>query len=240
MVIGFIAPTVPNVNAEGVITVADAIANNTGTATVEGYIVGTVTSKTSFDLEVPFTSDTNLALADSPDETDITKMLPVQLPSGNIRTGLNLKVNPSNYKAKVQITGNLEAYFTIPGLKSPTSYTIVEGGTTPEPQPEPTLISIQEARTKANNTDVIIEGVVTANNSAIGGGKLSTYIQDATAGINIYSTSLTSDLKEGDQVKVLGKLAEYNGLKEIVPTTVDVLATNQPLPEPKSITLSDL
>lgn len=241
IVLGFFTPAIPNVKAAEVITVADAIANNTGTATVEGYIVGTVSSSTSFDLEAPFTMATNLALADSPNETDIKKMLPVQLPSGSIRTGLNLVDNPSNYKAKIQITGNLEAYYTIPGLKSPTSYTIIEGGTPTDPQPEPTLISISEARSKANNTEVIIEGVVTADNSAIGGGKLSTYIQDATAGINLYSSTLSQDLKEGDKVKVLGKLAEYNGLKEIVPTTsVEVLASNQPLPQAKSITLSDL
>nr|WP_239454092.1 5'-nucleotidase C-terminal domain-containing protein [Bacillus suaedaesalsae] len=240
MVVGFFTPAIPSVKAAEVITVADAIANNTGTATVEGYIVATATSGPTYKFVGPFTVASNIAIADSPDETDKTKILPVQLVSGtSVRAGLNLIDNPENHKAKVQITGSLEAYFGVAGLKSPTAYTIIEGGTPTDPQPEPTLISISEARTKSTNTEVIIEGVVTADNSAIGGGKLSTYIQDTTAGINLYS-STSQDLKEGDQVKVKGKLAEYKGLKEIVPTSVEVLASNQPLPQAKSITLSDL
>ncbi len=234
--------TVDNGNTEpdpvDYLTVAEAIANNSGTAKVRGYIVGTVISGTNFDIEAPFASATNLALADSPTETDFSKMLPVQLPSGSIRTGLNLVDNPNNLGAKVDITGSLEAYFTIPGLKSPTAYTIIEGGTTPEPDPTG-LISILAARQYANNTVVTVEGIVTADNSAIGGGKLSTYIQDDTAGINLFS-STSQDLKEGDKVKVTGSLAEYNGLKELMPTTVEVLASNQALPEAKSITLADL
>ncbi|WP_456277479.1 DUF6359 domain-containing protein [Bacillus sp. AK128] len=238
--------TIDNTNQEpepikDYLTVAEAIANNSGTAKVQGYIVGTVSGSKSFDLETPFTSTTNIALADSPTETDITKMIPVQLPSGSIRTALNLVDNANNFGAKVQITGSLEAYYTIPGLKNPSAYEILEGGTTPDPQPDPSgIISIQEARQLSNNTVVTVEGIVTADNSAIGGGKLSTYIQDETGGINLYS-STSQELKEGDKVKVTGSLAEYRGLKEIMPAgTVEVLAENQTLPQPKSITLSDL
>ncbi|WP_246944372.1 5'-nucleotidase C-terminal domain-containing protein [Bacillus pinisoli] len=112
--------------------------------------------------------------------------------------------------------------------------------TTPDPQPDPsTTISILEARKLTNNTTVTIQGVVTADNSAIGGGKLSTYLQDETAGINIYS-STSQDLKEGDLVKITGSLAEYNKLKEIIPTSIEVLAQNQELPQPKSINLAEL
>ena len=52
--------------------------------------------------------------------------MPVQLPSGSIRTELNLKDHPENLGKKVQITGSLEAYFSVPGLKSPSNYTFVE------------------------------------------------------------------------------------------------------------------
>ncbi|MGD6871156.1 DUF6359 domain-containing protein [Sutcliffiella horikoshii] len=226
------------------ITVAEAIADNSGTANVEGYIVGTVVSKTNFDLEAPWSQATNLALADSPDETDITKMLPVQLPSGAIRTVLNLVDNPGNHHAKIQITGSLEDYFTLPGLKSPTDYTIIDGGQEPEPPAEPELITLEEARTKNVGQEVIVQGIVTADNAAIGGGKLSTYIQDETAGINLFSNSLSGfpDLKEGQKIEVRGKIAAYNGLLEIIPNTdgIEVLAENETLPAPTAVTIEEL
>ena len=226
------------------ITVSEAIANNSGTATVEGYIVGTVSGTNSFKLEPPFSVNTNLALADSPNEKDIKKMLPVQLPNNSIRTGLNLVSNPENYHAKIQITGALEAYFSVPGLRSPTAYKIVEGGSTPEPPGEPELITIQEARKKNVGQEVIVQGVVTADNAAIGGGKLSTYIQDSTAGINLFSNSLSGfpNLVEGQKIEVRGKIAEYNGLLEIMPNTngIQVLAENETLPTPVPVTIKDL
>ncbi|MBE3570065.1 MAG: chitobiase/beta-hexosaminidase C-terminal domain-containing protein [Bacillales bacterium] len=131
MVLSLFAPFNVNISkAAGVMTVAEAIANNSGNATVEGYIVGVVTSGSGSSItythEGPFTVDTNLALADNPNETDKSKIIPVQLPSGSIRTALNLKTNPANLGKKIQITGSLEAYFSVPGLKSPTSYTFVE------------------------------------------------------------------------------------------------------------------
>jgi predicted extracellular nuclease len=113
--------------SEGAITVAEAIANNTGTATVEGYIVGTTSNGPTYKHEGPFTVASNLAIADSANETDPSKIMPVQLPSGSaVRADLNLIDHPDNLGKKVQITGTLEAYFTAPGLKSPTAYTFVE------------------------------------------------------------------------------------------------------------------
>ncbi|MGD6843102.1 chitobiase/beta-hexosaminidase C-terminal domain-containing protein [Bacillus infantis] len=116
--------------AADAISVAEAIASNSGTATVEGYIVGTAISGTNYDQEAPFTSATNLGIADSASETNPAKILPVQLPSGTIRTALNLVDHPENLGKKVQITGALQAYFSVPGLKSPTSFSIIEEDTT--------------------------------------------------------------------------------------------------------------
>ena len=52
--------------------------------------------------------------------------MPVQLPSGSIRTELNLKTHPENLGKKVQITGTLGAYFSVPGLQSAKAYTFIE------------------------------------------------------------------------------------------------------------------
>ena len=47
-------------------------------------------------------------------------------------------------------------------------------------------VQIKKARQLIGET-VTVSGIVTADQSAVGNGKLSTYIQDKSAGINIYS-----------------------------------------------------
>ena len=79
---------------------------------------------------------TNLLIADNADETDIAKCLAVQLPSGAVRDALNLVDNPGNYKKYVTLTGSLEKYFGVAGLKSVTKYTI-DGETPENPGEEP-------------------------------------------------------------------------------------------------------
>ncbi|WP_318503014.1 DUF6359 domain-containing protein [Bacillus sp. T3] len=89
------------------ITVGQAIANNTGTATVVGYIVGYTTSgssgKATYDFDAPFAADTNFAIADSPTERDATKLLPVQIPT-SFRSNYGLLTNPSIVGQKVFVT----------------------------------------------------------------------------------------------------------------------------------------
>ncbi|MFC7370281.1 DUF6359 domain-containing protein [Fictibacillus iocasae] len=148
MVISLFAPiSQQKANAEGVLKVTEAIANNTGTATVEGYIVGTVKGGTgssiSYQFEGPFTQDTNLALADSPNETDKTKILAVQLPGGAVREALNLKAHSENLKKKIQITGDLLVYFGVPGHKNAKSFSFVSG-IPAEPQAEVVTASIPQ------------------------------------------------------------------------------------------------
>lgn len=57
------------------------------------------------------------------------------------------------------ITGSLEAYFSVPGLKSPTEYSIV--GQDPAPEEPVQIISIAEARTQGEGK-VSVNGTVTA------------------------------------------------------------------------------
>lgn len=91
---------------------------------VKGYVVGCVNDKTlsssaSFDPS-NFTSNTNVLIAASEDETDVSKCMPVQLPSGAIRDGLNLKDNAANYKKEVTLYGKITKYFGVPGVKEAT------------------------------------------------------------------------------------------------------------------------
>ena len=88
---------------------------------VKGYIVGFVPDK---DIsEAKFTADgceatSNVLIAASADETSVDKVVPVQLPYGDVRTAINLKDNPNNLKQEVILGGNIENYFGKPGVKS--------------------------------------------------------------------------------------------------------------------------
>jgi 2',3'-cyclic-nucleotide 2'-phosphodiesterase (5'-nucleotidase family) len=105
--------------AENYITVEQAIANNSGTATVKGYIVAHTTGTNSYDFEAPFGNDYNFGIADSSSETDPAKILPVQITS-SYRSQFGLASNPTNIGKEVFVTGTLKAYFTVPGLQTPT------------------------------------------------------------------------------------------------------------------------
>lgn len=103
--------------------VAGAIANNTGIKQwVEGYIVGAaeyvVGTGNSFYFDSPFGSvNTNVFIADDPNETNSANVLVVQLPNGVVREILNLVNNSGNYQKEVMVRGNLEEYFGQPGMK---------------------------------------------------------------------------------------------------------------------------
>lgn len=128
-------------------TVAEALEAFTGVATpavVKGYIVGTVDGQVYAEgcrFSGTAESKTNILIADNADETDPANCMPVQLPSGAVRNALNLVDNAGNYKKQVTLTGSLEKYFGVPGLKTVSKYEI-EGVTPEEPEtPEGAYIS---------------------------------------------------------------------------------------------------
>ena len=100
--------------------------NNPGTpAWVTGYIVGLINPNENYALEfnAPFTIASNVYIADSPSETNMANMLPVQLTySSVIRDAINLRDNPGNLGKMVTVCGTLEKYFGQPGIKALTAY----------------------------------------------------------------------------------------------------------------------
>ncbi|MFB4213161.1 5'-nucleotidase C-terminal domain-containing protein [Shouchella sp. JSM 1781072] len=118
----------------GTRSVAEAIANNSGVYPVQGYIVGSIVNQQPVIGEGTH-APSNLLLADSPDETDRNKMLPVQLVNGTaVRNGLNLVQHPDHLGQPVRITGSLEAYFSTPGMRAPSDYQWVDIGEPEEPE----------------------------------------------------------------------------------------------------------
>jgi len=106
-------------------TRAQGAAGNTDYFWVKGYIVGVSDGGAVFTpvFEPPFDVDTNILLADDPDERANEDLLPVQLPlNSDVRTALNLKAYSVNLGKEVKIEGTLEPYFGKPGLKNSRAY----------------------------------------------------------------------------------------------------------------------
>nr|WP_033439823.1 endonuclease [Saccharothrix sp. NRRL B-16314] len=119
---------IPTAAAATPITVAQAIGQQTGaSATVRGYVVGQPTA-TNTVVRSNFPSDYALALADTPTQTSTSQMLYVQITSA-IRAQWGLRTNPGLLGARIDVTGPLGAYFSHPGLTSPTAF--AHAGTSP-------------------------------------------------------------------------------------------------------------
>ena len=140
--------------------VASAIANQSSQAAwVEGYIVGGIKdddaiTKITDGSEIVWGATnvraTAVFLADDASVTDYTKCVVVNLPTGVIRTAVNLKDNPANIGKKVKVNGVLRAYFSIAGVRDLTAHSFSDGGTTPEPQPGTTDFSETFATSQGN------------------------------------------------------------------------------------------
>lgn len=117
-----------NGTKESPYTVDQIIAlNNPGTkAWVKGYIVGFYDYANNSSLVNGTTgaANSNVAIAMTPDETDKEKTVAIQLPTGDIRSAINLVDHPENLGKELAIYGDLTAYFGLPGVKNATEATL--------------------------------------------------------------------------------------------------------------------
>src|SRR5699024_2360568 len=141
-----------------------------------------------------FREDYNVAIADEPGETDIDKMLYVQV-SSQYRADFGLATNPENLDKQIIVTGDLEQYHLHNGLKNPSAMNF----TSEEPGEPVDLITIEEARDQGSGT-AKTKGIVTAKL------KNTIQIQDETAAIAVRPTSL--DVELGDEITVTGQLQD--------------------------------
>ncbi len=219
-------------------TIADAIANQNGNFEwIKGYIVGFVSgqniSGATFSTESA--SKTNILIAASASETDVNNCIPVQLPVGAIRDGLNLSENAGNLGKEVLLYGQLTKYFGVAGLKE-VSYAELEGvavGTDPSIQSESITIAraleIIAGLEEGGQTTVnyIVTGtvseIITSDDQIAQYNNCDFKMTDGentikafrTKGFN--KTNFTSGLiSVGDEVKVEGPLMRYvkNGTED--------------------------
>lgn len=100
-------------------SVAESIVNQGRTNVwVDGYIVGSFDkSENIFKPGVDGAATNNVMLADTPHETDITKMIPVLIPGmGPVREKLIIPDNPENIGKRVLMRGRLSSFFSVPAL----------------------------------------------------------------------------------------------------------------------------
>ena len=118
-------------NAGAVITMANT-SDKGPKAWVKAYIVGQINGKSlsNGEWDAPFgvpdgsTQGTNIVIADNADDTN--NVVPVQLPSGAVRNGLNLPEHPEMDGKEVLLYGELVKYFGAAGIKN-TTCAIVDG-----------------------------------------------------------------------------------------------------------------
>ncbi len=116
------------------------------------------------------------------------------------------------------------------------------------------LYTVAQARVDANNDGIpdlkatgdtiTVVGVVTSPNYVLSANGTSYYIQDETAGINVFKSGTVVNLDLGDLVVVTGKIDHFRGLTEIVPLTTTlphlrVTKKNQPVPDPVVVTAAE-
>lgn len=110
------------------VAAAQSVYNSGATATkafVHGWVVGYVNGNSlnantaTFDYPEK-AGETEVLIADDPDETDFTKCIPVQLPKGEFREKLDLYNNGHIMYRDITFYGSIEKYFGVCGIKSPT------------------------------------------------------------------------------------------------------------------------
>ncbi len=116
------------------------------------------------------------------------------------------------------------------------------------------VLTIAEAKVDSDNDGkpdllgqiVTVSGIATCEATLFSTSGVSFYVQDATAGINIYAYEAPPGLAPGDQYLITGEIKQYNGLTELSPASVNdyefvgspgvpapvQLLRNQPVSEP--------
>ena len=104
----------------------------------------------------------------------------------------------------------------------------------PEPNPDDDIISISDARGVIDKS-VKVKGIITFKE--LSSSSYNYAIQDETAGIALRGAD---NLEIGDEVIVEGATSDYNGLIQIQYTSLIKNSSNNILPEPKEVTITDI
>lgn len=93
---------------------------------VKDYIVGVIDTAYNYVYSASTYVTSNIIMSSDVNVSNDDECIPIQLPFGAVRDGLNLAANPGNYQQEVLIYGTLEKYFQKPGVKN-VSYAEING-----------------------------------------------------------------------------------------------------------------
>lgn len=101
--------------------------------------------------------------------------------------------------------------------------------------------TIAQARNLGSGNTVTVKGIVTADSTLYPSNGASLYFQDNTAGLSAYNAgTLLNNVRQGDSIEITGELSLFNQLLQISPvTSVNILNSNNPLPAPINVTLTN-
>lgn len=214
-------------------TVADVfILNPTSTSEAvktavwaKGFIVGyynSIPNPAIVEAVAPFTDDVNIMIAANAGETDKTKMLSIQLPTGAVRTALGLKTTPANIGKEILVYGDILMYNTYPGVKNLSAYWFVATNTGIEPPaagdfgvPEMTIKDLRTQWTGVMKTiadkkkivGIVITDLVGGNSGSLK--NLTIASTDNSAGIML-RLDANSTYNLGDKIEVALEGLELN------------------------------
>lgn len=219
-------------------TVTDVLTlDNPGTTSwTKGYIVGYVkgSNMNACVFEVSDSIASNIVIAATANETDIAKCVPVALPSGEVRSALNLKDNPSLLGKEVSLYGELVKYMGVKGVKNVSKYQITGAA----PVTYPTVADIEEWCDEMPSAYTTITGPVTV----VYQNNLDLLIQDASGSLLVYG-KIDAKFENGDVIKdITGKYNAFHNLMQFSP----VAASFDQTPEkgaavkPMTATLADV
>lgn len=220
----------------------------------KGYIVGHYNSDTKA-VETTDADGYNLVIASSASETDQSKMVCVQLPAGDVRTGLALKDNPTLLGKEVKVHGDITTYNTMPGIKNTDGYWLTESNTGINPPeaggfnlPE---IKISDLQAMYQGSDVTLDGtkkIVGVITSDLVGGN-STSLKnviitalDNQSGImlRLSSNNTTFDLGDKVEIKLEGTLTQYSGQYQVEVANANVSEVGTATITPRTATVSQI
>ncbi len=165
---------------------------------VKGYIVGAYDETTQTYALGATNITTNLLIADSPDETDITKLASVKLDEGSfLQKMLNLADNADNLKEELLVYGTIESFCGIGGVVNIAQDNAFLNGVKVEKKESSEIISIAEFLTKPAGNIYTIKGQVTNITNATRG---AFTLKDATGEVKV--NMLRNE--NGDRFNTLG------------------------------------
>jgi len=87
---------------------------------------------------------------------------------------------------------------------------------------------------------VTVQGIVTIGSDLIDHLRTKVYLQDASGkGINLFDYNLISGLVRGDELHMVGTVAEYNSVLELTDFNFEKVSTGNDLPEVQTISIAD-